>query len=144
MSAKHEVSVTRESESALSELALSPTLTLKQSRTFPISCSPRLSTPMVARRANSRPVGVSSMSYTRIDEALERQNFDRAHVAVPPDAHASVTLQLLDALVPSFVEKPLASTAAEANRLVEDGARGLVRRSVSTRMPFFTLLFASS
>ena len=59
--------------------------------------------------------------YTRIDEALERRSFDRAHVAVPPDAHAAVTLQLLDALVPTFVEKPLASTAAEANRLVRDG-----------------------
>ena len=61
--------------------------------------------------------------FTSIEEALERQHFNRAHVAVPPNAHAAVTLQLLEALVPSFVEKPLASTAAEANRLVETANR---------------------
>ena len=57
--------------------------------------------------------------HTRIDEALEGRNFDRAHIAVPPHAHASVTLPLLEASIPSFVEKPLASTATEAKRLVE-------------------------
>ena len=57
--------------------------------------------------------------YTRIEEALEQRRFDRAHVAVPPDAHAAVTLQLLASGVPTLVEKPLASTASEANRLVE-------------------------
>jgi predicted dehydrogenase/nucleoside-diphosphate-sugar epimerase len=57
--------------------------------------------------------------YTHIEEALEQRGFNRAHVAVPPDAHTAVTLQLLASRVPTLVEKPLASSVSEANHLVE-------------------------
>ena len=58
-------------------------------------------------------------AYTEIEEALEQRRFDSAHVAVPPNAHAVVTLQLLRLGVPTLVEKPLASSMSDANRLVE-------------------------
>jgi predicted dehydrogenase/nucleoside-diphosphate-sugar epimerase len=66
--------------------------------------------------------------YANIEEALERRSFDRVHVLVPPPAHAAVTLHFLNASLPTLVEKPLASTAAEANRMVE------AARSSSTRL----------
>jgi predicted dehydrogenase/nucleoside-diphosphate-sugar epimerase len=61
--------------------------------------------------------------YSSISEALGRRNFDRAHVAVPPNVHYEVTLRLLEAFVPTFVEKPLASTTSEAKHLIETAKR---------------------
>src|SRR4029450_10816644 len=53
---------------------------------------------------------------------------DAAVVAVPTEAHAEVAVPLIESGVHALVEKPLASTVEEANRLIaaaKDGRGGL-------------------
>ena len=45
---------------------------------------------------------------------------DVAHVLVPPEQHVRVGLELLEAGIGLFVEKPLATSRADALRLIED------------------------
>ena len=52
-------------------------------------------------------------------ELVERAKPDVAHVLVPPDLHASVARELLEAGVGVFLEKPMATAAADARALVE-------------------------
>ena len=60
---------------------------------------------------------------------------DAALVATPNDAHAPVALECIAAGVPVLVEKPLASSLADAERVVEAGERAGVTVAVgfSTR-----------
>ncbi len=57
-------------------------------------------------------------AFTTLDEALAANAFDRAHVLVPPDHHASVTQALIAAGKPVLVEKPLAASTAECEALI--------------------------
>jgi predicted dehydrogenase/nucleoside-diphosphate-sugar epimerase len=52
-------------------------------------------------------------------ELVEKAKPDVAHVLVPPDLHASVARELLEAGVGVFLEKPMATAAADARALVE-------------------------
>lgn len=64
--------------------------------------------------------------FTELDEMLDTCQPDAVHVLVPPPAHAAVILRLIDRGVAVFAEKPLASTSAECQRLVERAeARGV-------------------
>lgn len=60
---------------------------------------------------------------------------DAALVATPNDAHAPVALECIAAGVPVLVEKPLASSLADAERVVEAGERAgvMVATGFSTR-----------
>ena len=61
---------------------------------------------------------------------LAQMRPDVAHVCTPHHQHASVALDLLDAGVHVLVEKPLAHTCAEAERLVEAAERSDTRMGV--------------
>jgi predicted dehydrogenase/nucleoside-diphosphate-sugar epimerase len=56
--------------------------------------------------------------FASVEAALAADAFDRAHVLVPPELHASIAAGLLEAGKPVLVEKPLAATGAECAALV--------------------------
>lgn len=56
--------------------------------------------------------------FTSIDQALETDTFDRAHVLVPPDLHASAATLLLAAGKPVLLEKPLAANRSQCDALL--------------------------
>jgi predicted dehydrogenase/nucleoside-diphosphate-sugar epimerase len=58
-------------------------------------------------------------SFGSIAELIARSKPDVAHVLVPPPLHAPVARELLEAGVGVFLEKPMATTAADARALVE-------------------------
>lgn len=75
-------------------------------------------------------------SFSSVAAALAEAPVDAAHVLVPPDRHLEVALQCLEARVPVLIEKPLAASAEEAQRLV-DTARSLdVRVGVNQNFVF--------
>lgn len=51
------------------------------------------------------------------DEAMTGQGFDAAHVLTPPDTHAAIALPLLEAGRDVLLEKPMAVSRAECERL---------------------------
>lgn len=55
--------------------------------------------------------------------ALVRQPLDAAFVHVPTDQHAPVVARLLDAGIPTYVDKPLADDLADAHALAERSER---------------------
>lgn len=57
--------------------------------------------------------------FRTLSEAIARIEADAVLVAVPPAAHAEVAREALEAGLHCLVEKPLALTAAEAERVVE-------------------------
>jgi predicted dehydrogenase len=68
-------------------------------------------------------------SYATLEELLERARPDLLVVATPPDSHAELSVQALEAGVHVLCEKPLATSLADADRVLETAARA--GRSVS-------------
>ncbi len=72
--------------------------------------------------------------FSSLAEALEKCEADAALVVVPPEAHAAVAIEALEAGLHCLVEKPLAPTFAEAVKIVETGER--VGRTVMVSQTF--------
>jgi predicted dehydrogenase len=56
--------------------------------------------------------------YTDIDEMLDKEKPDIASVSVPTESHLAVARQLIERGIHVLVEKPIASTLAEARELI--------------------------
>jgi predicted dehydrogenase len=70
------------------------------------------------RRAEwERETGAAS--YASSDELLERTRPELVIVATPPETHARLCLQAIDAGCHVFCEKPLAGTVVEADEIIE-------------------------
>lgn len=63
-------------------------------------------------------------AFATAEAALAATGFDRAHVLVPPPAHAGVAAPLLAAGVHVLLEKPLAATSAECAALLAAPRQG--------------------
>jgi predicted dehydrogenase/nucleoside-diphosphate-sugar epimerase len=63
----------------------------------------------------ARPVG-------SFEEALTADGFDVAHVLTPPDTHAAIAMPLLEAGCDVLLEKPMAASREECERLAEAAA----------------------
>jgi len=61
--------------------------------------------------------------FRSVGEALAADTFDRAHVLVPPSAHADTTLEILDGGKPVLVEKPLATSLTSCRALLDASTR---------------------
>ena len=57
--------------------------------------------------------------FSSITEALASCSADAVLVVVPPEAHAAVAIEALEAGLHCLIEKPLAPSFAEATRIVE-------------------------
>jgi nucleoside-diphosphate-sugar epimerase/predicted dehydrogenase len=64
-------------------------------------------------------------AFATIDAALVAAGFDRAHVLVPPPAHAEVARPLLEAGIHVLLEKPLAVSSAECAALLDAPRQGV-------------------
>jgi predicted dehydrogenase/nucleoside-diphosphate-sugar epimerase len=65
-------------------------------------------------------------SYTCVSQLLQEQRPDVVHVITPPQAHASVALQAIEAGCHVFVEKPMAASVDDADAMIEAAkARGV-------------------
>jgi nucleoside-diphosphate-sugar epimerase/predicted dehydrogenase len=83
-----------------------------------------------ALRALGRPV-VAVVDAHGVPAALAAGGFDRAHVLVPPPAHAEVAPPLLEAGIHVLVEAPLAASSAGCAALLEAASRGGARLGVN-------------
>jgi predicted dehydrogenase len=63
----------------------------------------------------ARPVG-------SFEEALAAGGFDVAHVLTPPDTHAAIAMSLLEAGCDVLLEKPMAASREQCERLAEAAA----------------------
>ena len=70
-------------------------------------------------------------SYPSVHAAQAAGGFDRAHVLVPPPAHAEAALPLLEAGIHVLAEKPFATSSAECGTLLEAAFRSGARLGVN-------------
>lgn len=62
--------------------------------------------------------------YRSVADLIERERPDVVHVLTPPHTHAEVTVAALERGVHVLVEKPMANTSAEAERMLNAAHRG--------------------
>ena len=74
-----------------------------------------------AAAARAKSLRVDSV-FASVDEALQANAFDRAHVLVPPDLHEAATRPLLQAGRPVLLEKPLAVSRGQCDALLAAAA----------------------
>lgn len=68
--------------------------------------------------------------YTDIDAMLERQGLDLVSIVVPTSLHHEIVLKAIDRGIHVLVEKPIASTVAEAREMIDAARRAGVRLMV--------------
>lgn len=77
-------------------------------------------------------------------EALLATSPDVLVIATPPDSHLPVALKALEAGAHVFCEKPLASSAAEADTLVKAAEKAQRHVSVNSEFPFMAMHLAAA
>jgi predicted dehydrogenase len=78
-----------------------------------------VTTPEAASAVRTAPV------FTDLPELLANTELDAVIVATPPATHADVTIAALEAGLPALVEKPVAPTETEAQRIADANPDGL-------------------
>jgi predicted dehydrogenase len=81
-----------------------------------------------AARSESIASELGTAAFVEVDDLLAR--VEAVTVAVPTPAHAEVGLRALEMSVPVLMEKPLAATLAEADRLIAAAKRRRVQLQV--------------
>jgi predicted dehydrogenase/nucleoside-diphosphate-sugar epimerase len=61
----------------------------------------------------------TAKAYTDFGELLEKEKPDVVHVLTPPSSHADLAIQAMNAGAHALVEKPMALSVAEADRMIE-------------------------
>ena len=79
-------------------------------------------------------------AYSDVDEMLSRHDLDGCIAVVPVDHIAAVSIRLLKARMPCVVEKPLATSIAELERLVDVSRTTRTPNMVSVNRRFMPLL----
>jgi predicted dehydrogenase len=72
----------------------------------------------VAERRDAWEKETGSTAFATVDELLDRSRPDVAIVATPPDFHAALCLQAIEAGCHVFCEKPFVESAADADRVI--------------------------
>ncbi len=88
-----------------------------------------------AARERARQWGVPS--YTDLDELLDVEDIDWAHVCTPIGTHADVAIRCLDAAVHVLVEKPMTETRDAYESLVEAADAADLRATVVHNQVFY-------
>ena len=77
-------------------------------------------------------------TFNQLSEMLAEAKIDCVHILAPPDLHFSLAKQALEAGVHVFLEKPMCTSTAEADELVELAARRGLLLGVSHNFLFST------
>jgi predicted dehydrogenase len=90
-----------------------------------------------ARRANAlaRALRVSAVA-TEVSDLLRQQHIDAVHICTPLSTHSTLTGLVIEMGIHAFVEKPLAASAAETQKLLD-----LARRKAVMVCPVHQLAF---
>ena len=83
---------------------------------------------IAAGRAEKIAAELGTAAFTELDDLLAR--VEAVTIAVPTPAHAEVGLRALESSVPVLMEKPLAATLEEADRLIAAARRHRVQLQV--------------
>lgn len=75
--------------------------------------------------------------YKQLEELLADDSIDVVDVCLPPNLHADVAVKCLEAGKHVFVEKPMALTVAEADRMIQAAAKANRLCMVAHVLPFF-------
>ena len=75
-----------------------------------------------ARPRAAEWLGADVPVYRTLDEMLSAGTYDAAIVATPDDVHADPTVTLLRAGIPVYLEKPIATTVFDADRVLQAAA----------------------
>lgn len=75
------------------------------------------------QEARAREIATATRSKAAFDARAVIADVDAVTIAVPTDAHVEVALPFLERGIPVLVEKPLASSVDEADRLIDAAAR---------------------
>jgi predicted dehydrogenase/nucleoside-diphosphate-sugar epimerase len=77
------------------------------------------------------------LAFGSLEEAIQSQSFDFAHVLTPPDHHNAVAERLLDAGIGVLVEKPLGISRVESRGLLSRAAASGTQLGVNHNAVFF-------
>ena len=77
-----------------------------------------------------------ALPYDQLDEFLESNTVDAVYIALPNDLHAAFAERAAQAGVHVLCEKPIAGTAAEAERMVAACERSKVKLMIAYRLHF--------
>jgi predicted dehydrogenase len=75
--------------------------------------------------------------YAELDDLLDDDSIDAVDLCLPPHLHASAAIQALNAGKHVFVEKPMALTTAECDRMVQAAKKAGKQVLVGHVLPFF-------
>jgi predicted dehydrogenase len=81
-------------------------------------------------RARSAASRYNAAPYTDVDELLGRGDLDWVHVCTPVQTHLDLAIRAIEAGVPVLIEKPVADTLDEVDRLARAAERHGVRVAV--------------
>jgi predicted dehydrogenase len=76
-------------------------------------------------------------AYSSIDELIDDPNIDLIDNCLPPQMHADISIRALKAGKHVFVEKPMALTAAECNKMVAAAEKSGKQILVGHVLPYF-------
>lgn len=80
------------------------------------------------RRVEEIAAGVGTKAFSDVADVLDR--VDAASIAVPTEAHGAVAIPLLERGIPLLIEKPLARTTTEVDRILAAASRSGVQVAV--------------
>jgi len=69
-------------------------------------------------------------AYTDFSLMLQKEKLDLVHVLVPPQVHASLSIEAMEAGCHVLVEKPMCMTVKEADQMIESSRRNGVKLGV--------------
>ncbi|MDQ4215319.1 Gfo/Idh/MocA family oxidoreductase [Microbacterium capsulatum] len=98
--------------------------------------------PSERARAEARAFAPDALLTDSLDELLA-SGVDAVMVLTPDDTHADITVRALEAGIPVFCEKPLATRLADADRMLETARRTGTRLYIGhnmRHMPVITLM----
>jgi predicted dehydrogenase len=85
-------------------------------------------------RADARSDFGGSVSILTDHRDLTDEEIDAAIIATPDDTHASIAIDLLERGIPIYLEKPIATTVADADAILDTAARTGTRIYVGHNM----------
>jgi predicted dehydrogenase len=88
------------------------------------------------RRAHEASKALGVKTYSRFQELLRAESIDAVTIATPDDLHVDLALEAVSAGCHVFCEKPLATTRADAERMVEAASARGVRLGVDYNRRF--------